>query len=714
MTQLPRGGVYVRTPAGAVQFGVPPETIKDSMAMGLPIPATFVVPRELFDRRRGVSLAEVEFPAYYNYFMLDRKVRLVVADADTERRIRAVFQESLFGPDEPNNDDEYDSAYPAACRPDFVKETDYFRRAKQGRRRSVDDLIDFVRFDGAAEVHLGEDVRVVWEAEHYVVLGGDEELGRAPVTVELPDRQNTPSIAPTDFEPPAFGVTVLGASHGFDPKGKTTGFLLWVGGRGILIDPPGDTTEHLRDHGVSAKLIEGVILTHCHADHDSGVFQKLLEEGRIPLYTTPTILGSFLRKYSALSGIDDDVLRRTFEFRPVKIGAPTRINGSDVYFFYTLHSIPTIGFEAFYGGKSLAFSSDTLYDPARIHDICEQGVITEERRDSVLSFPWHHTVILHEAGVPPLHTSTAVLAQLPADVKERLFLVHIASKDVPRGKGLRAAEVGLSNTIRIPVHVPEHAAAAELFDAFCAIDLFRDLPIARARELLQLARRIRFAQGERIIAQDTAGDCFYVIATGSVSVVKNGERIKTYHAGDYFGEGALVRDQKRSADVMARSDVELLALDRHGFSYLFRGTDIPRRLERLTIARDQRSWQIVEKNSALRALSAGQKTQLQTFLESRATSAGDILWSEGDTARAAYLVEEGTVNLLGYDVPLSPFGEGALLAEVDALRRGEAHQTTARVLDGGNVFRIEGADFLRFLEENPGVHLSFIGARFVE
>ena len=38
--------------------------------------------------------------------------------------------------------------------------------------------------------------------------------------------------------PPDFGITVLGSSHGFDAKGSTTGFIIWVYGKGIMIDPP--------------------------------------------------------------------------------------------------------------------------------------------------------------------------------------------------------------------------------------------------------------------------------------------------------------------------------------------------------------------------------------------------------------------------------------------------------------------------------------------
>jgi hypothetical protein len=33
------------------------------------------------------------------------------------------------------------------------------------------------------------------------------------------------------FKPPKFGLTVLGNSHGFDPKGSTSGYIIWVNGR---------------------------------------------------------------------------------------------------------------------------------------------------------------------------------------------------------------------------------------------------------------------------------------------------------------------------------------------------------------------------------------------------------------------------------------------------------------------------------------------------
>ncbi len=134
--RLPRGGVYVRTPAGPIQVGVPPETIKDSMALDLPLPAVYVVPPTLFERRRGLTLAEIEFPAYYNFFVLKRKATLVVESAATVARLKTMMRESLFASRRPTNPDEFAKGFSPLAMPDFARETDHFRRGPDGNCRA--------------------------------------------------------------------------------------------------------------------------------------------------------------------------------------------------------------------------------------------------------------------------------------------------------------------------------------------------------------------------------------------------------------------------------------------------------------------------------------------------------------------------------------------------------------------------------------------------
>jgi hypothetical protein len=160
---LPRGGLSIETKAvGRIQFGIPPETIKDSMRLGLNVPEIYIVPSERFCREMGpalgINLAEFEFPAYFNYFVRGRKVTLVVDSDEAETNIRNVFGETLLGPAQFRNheyplsheDEDFDPNFPLDERPNFYREFFHFRTAEKSTQYTelnIDTLIGFVHFE---------------------------------------------------------------------------------------------------------------------------------------------------------------------------------------------------------------------------------------------------------------------------------------------------------------------------------------------------------------------------------------------------------------------------------------------------------------------------------------------------------------------------------------------------------------------------------------
>jgi glyoxylase-like metal-dependent hydrolase (beta-lactamase superfamily II) len=156
-------------------------------------------------------------------------------------------------------------------------------------------------------------------------------------------------------------------SHGFDANGTTTGFIIWINGNGVVVDPPVQTTQYLRANGIKNSFVHKVILTHCHSDHDSGLLKKILAEEKIELYTTKTIHESYKRKVRAITGLD---ITDYYRFTPVPIGKPFLILGATFEFDYSFHTIPTLRFKVNFGEKSISYSSDTLYDPV----VCIQCV----------------------------------------------------------------------------------------------------------------------------------------------------------------------------------------------------------------------------------------------------------------------------------------------------------------------------------------------------
>jgi hypothetical protein len=343
--KLPRGGVVACTSIGPVQLGMPPETIKDSMKLGLPVPRHYIVPSEPFTKtlgaNMGVNVAEFEFPAYCNFFFKRQCVNLIVTSAEVEARIRQVFQETLFGPAELDLRNDFPQSTPPEQFPDLRKELEYFRKFGD-TLITLDMLLTFTHFDANGEARIVQP-GAASDAPSLVVRKGDgcftiDDGENGSVTLEdAVDLPPPPASALNphldSFYPPAFGVTVLGNSHGFDPNGKTSGYVLWINHRGIMIDPPPFSSSILSANNIPALMIDGVILTHCHADHDAGTFQKILQEGRVALITTDTIYRSFLRKYSALSGFAPSFLERVLDHRLVRINDVTQIRGAEFRFF---------------------------------------------------------------------------------------------------------------------------------------------------------------------------------------------------------------------------------------------------------------------------------------------------------------------------------------------------------------------------------------------
>jgi hypothetical protein len=148
-----------------LQFGIPPETIKDSMKLGIPVPQVYIVPVERFCREMGpalgVNLAEFEFPAYFNFFVYKKRCTLVVDSEDAEENIRRVFSETLLGPaqfrreQDPKTHEEEDFA-PTFCKeaiPNFAKELKHFRIMPDGKELVIETLLDFRHFEMKSDGH---------------------------------------------------------------------------------------------------------------------------------------------------------------------------------------------------------------------------------------------------------------------------------------------------------------------------------------------------------------------------------------------------------------------------------------------------------------------------------------------------------------------------------------------------------------------------------
>jgi MFS family permease len=109
---------------------------------------------------------------------------------------------------------------------------------------------------------------------------------------------------------------------------------------------------------------------------------------------------------------------------------------------------------------------------------------------------------------------------------------------------------------------PENLRGLELLEA---IPIFTPLSPPVLEQLAARLVAVDAPAGEEIVRVGEQGDRFYVVAEGEIEIHVDGGPPRNEGKGSYFGEIALLRDVPRTATVVARTDVELFALDRDDF-----------------------------------------------------------------------------------------------------------------------------------------------------
>jgi len=102
-------------------------------------------------------------------------------------------------------------------------------------------------------------------------------------------------------------------------------------------------------------------------------------------------------------------------------------------------------------------------------------------------------------------------------------------------------------------------------EALSRVSLLSHLDTSQLRELAVRSVVDTWPQGTVIIRQGDEGDRFFVLLSGRAAVAVGTEPASELHAGDQFGEIALLHGVPRSAEVTASSDVATLSLRRDDF-----------------------------------------------------------------------------------------------------------------------------------------------------
>ncbi len=216
-------------------------------------------------------------------------------------------------------------------------------------------------------------------------------------------------------------LIALGVGDAFTARYHSTCAAIRSQSQTLLVDCPHPIRRVMADAGglLDVGDLDGLVVTHCHADHVSGVepllfYAHFVLRRKLPVLAHPQVLHD-LWAHHLRAGMHElllpDGTRRALTFEDVAVpiplseDSPTSLGGFDIAVRRTVHHVPTFALRIDDGEASLGWSADTAFDPSLVAWLAEADRFVHETNLGV-------------------HTPYERLAALPAALRARMWLVH--------------------------------------------------------------------------------------------------------------------------------------------------------------------------------------------------------------------------------------------------------------------------------------------------
>ncbi|MCU0683938.1 MAG: MBL fold metallo-hydrolase [Polyangiaceae bacterium] len=217
----------------------------------------------------------------------------------------------------------------------------------------------------------------------------------------------------------------LGVGDAFSERHYSTCLAFECGGELLLIDCPHPVLKMMREARLTSGVdiapdrVCGVVLTHLHADHASGLetlayYSFFALKRKLKLFAHPAVAQRLWEGHLA-AGMEcllpaagaahvEMAMGDYLDLLPLGEGV-TSCGPFSIEVRPTIHHIPTTAVRVQAAGRSIAYSADTIYD------------------EGLIAWLLASELVLHETGLG-VHTPYASLASLPAEVRAKMRLVH--------------------------------------------------------------------------------------------------------------------------------------------------------------------------------------------------------------------------------------------------------------------------------------------------
>ena len=207
-----------------------------------------------------------------------------------------------------------------------------------------------------------------------------------------------------------------------------------------------------------------------------------------------------------------------------------------------------------------------------------------------------------------------------------------------------------------------------LLSTFSSHSLFTVLPVDIHKALIQEMKVVWLPSGGIVCKQDQHGTNFYVIKQGIASVQVSGQEVKELSTGCAFGELALLQNTRRTATVVAKTEMELWTLEQSAFAVAVRAVNAMRYRE---------TKDFINKVTLLDGLSFKQKDALLDVVVALQFGAGESVTYEGQPAHMMFIVTTGSVTLYTNSTPVRTVTSGEIFGEKAIYHANYKHEFTA-------------------------------------
>jgi len=180
-----------------------------------------------------------------------------------------------------------------------------------------------------------------------------------------------------------------------------------------------------------------------------------------------------------------------------------------------------------------------------------------------------------------------------------------------------------------------------VMDSLSHVTLLEGLTDDQLERVADAVQIVRYPAGKRIIQKNETGNVFYMIQEGAVDCTDVGASNQfkdlVLKDGEYFGERALLTDQLRAANVTAKSDVTLLALDREAFVRVLG----PLR----KVLDDNLSMRVLSSVEILSKMSTKEQQKAAKLFKEQSYKSGEKIIKQGDQGEEFFVIKNGTARV---------------------------------------------------------------------